>query len=231
MTNLTTAQIARLTAEITGDAPRGSATKDAAIKRFRDARAENIIGAASFEEAIDFLRIALDAKPEAPNGDQLPVIDTSDLAEAAAALEAEDKAAEEADRIAEKMVAAKRLHDAAATSRRAALRAIEAASPAPAEKPKREAKAKADKALGKRAAILAAAEAGELPAAPDFSAETHKRFRGKLAEVIALVEAGDIAGLEAYQINPVSSSPKAIAKYRDLAVIALKARAAKGKAA
>ena len=87
-------------------------------------------------------------------------------------------------------------------------------------------KAEASKEPGKRAAILAAAERGELPSPPDFSAETHKRFRGKLAEVVALAEAGNVAGLEAFPINPISSSPKAIAKYRDLAVIALKARGA-----
>ncbi len=87
--------------------------------------------------------------------------------------------------------------------------------------------AKADKpATGKRAAILEAAQRGEVPAAPDFSANTHKPFRKKLEAVVAMVEAGDIAGLEAFAINPVSSSPKAIAKYRDLAVIALKARKA-----
>ncbi|XAI96329.1 hypothetical protein [Microcystis phage Mae-JY30] len=86
---------------------------------------------------------------------------------------------------------------------------------------------KADKpATGKRAAILEAAQRGEVPAAPDFSANTHKPFRKKLEAVVAMVEAGDIAGLEAFAINPVSSSPKAIAKYRDLAVIALKAQAA-----
>jgi hypothetical protein len=81
------------------------------------------------------------------------------------------------------------------------------------------------KNLGQRAAILAAAESGKLPAAPDFSAETHKRFRAKLAEVVALVKAGDIAKLQRYKINPVSTSPRAIARYRDLAVIALKAKA------
>lgn len=80
---------------------------------------------------------------------------------------------------------------------------------------------------GKRAAILEAAQRGDLPAAPDFSAETHKRFRAKLAEIVAAAEAGDIAKLKAFTINPVSSSPKAMAKYRDLAVIALEARAAK----
>lgn len=80
------------------------------------------------------------------------------------------------------------------------------------------------KAGGRAAAILKAAQRGELPAAPDFSAETHKRFRGKLAQLVALVEAGDVAGLKALEIKAYSSSPKAMARYRDLAVIAIEAR-------
>lgn len=70
-----------------------------------------------------------------------------------------------------------------------------------------------------------------MPAAPDFSAATHVRFLKKHAELVALVEAGDLKGLRGYQINPISSSPKALAKYRDLAIIALEAqrKAAKAK--
>ncbi|MFO0271536.1 MAG: hypothetical protein ACK53W_13495 [Gemmatimonadota bacterium] len=79
---------------------------------------------------------------------------------------------------------------------------------------------------GRRAAVQAAASAGVLPAAPDFSAETHKRWRGKLAAVVAMVEAGDVDGLRALEIPTYSTSPKAIARYRDLAVAALTARAA-----
>jgi hypothetical protein len=78
--------------------------------------------------------------------------------------------------------------------------------------------------LGKRAAIEAAAREGKLPEPPDFSAETHKRFRNKLASVVELAKAGDLRGLRAFEINPVSSSPKAIARYRDLCIIALEAR-------
>ncbi|WP_412506792.1 DUF3489 domain-containing protein [Roseovarius sp. SYSU LYC5161] len=71
MTRLTTSQISRLTAEITGTGPKGASMKEAAATRFRkvlaeaigqmnaDARADNILGAASFDEAADFLRIAL----------------------------------------------------------------------------------------------------------------------------------------------------------------------------
>lgn len=114
---------------------------------------------------------------------------------------------------------------------KAALRLVEASAPAATEKPKRERKAAAEPKVGKRAEVLEAAKRGEMPTAPDFTANTHKPFRKKLEAVVALVEAGDIAALRAFEIKPVSSSPKAIAKYRDLAVIALEARAAKGAAA
>ena len=76
-----------------------------------------------------------------------------------------------------------------------------------------------------RKALEASAHAGELPAVPDFSAATHKRFRKLLAEVVALVEAGDIAALRAFEIKTVSTSPKTVARYRDLAVMTLEARA------
>ena len=79
--------------------------------------------------------------------------------------------------------------------------------------------------IGKRQAILDQAQTGALPQVPDFSEPTHARFRAKLAQIVALAEAGDIAGLQAFEINPVSSSPKAIARYRDLCVIAITARA------
>ena len=79
--------------------------------------------------------------------------------------------------------------------------------------------------IGKRQAILDQAQTGALPQPPDFSKPTHARFRAKLAQIVALAEAGDIAGLQAFEINPVSSSPKAMARYRDLCVIAITARA------
>lgn len=94
-----------------------------------------------------------------------------------------------------------------------------------AEKPAKEAAPKAERApAGKRAEALASAQAGTLPTPPDFSAETHARFRKKLAELTALVDAGDIEALKAFPTNPISSSPKALDKYRNLAVIALEAK-------
>jgi hypothetical protein len=74
-------------------------------------------------------------------------------------------------------------------------------------------------------ALEAGARAGNLPQPPDFGAATHARFRGKLARLADLAAAGDVEALRAFEINPVSSSPKAMARYRDLCVIALEARA------
>ncbi len=94
--------------------------------------------------------------------------------------------------------------------------------PAPVEEPK----ATPAPLIGKRQAVVDLAQSGTLPTAPDFSKPTHARFRVKLAQIVALAEAGDIAALLAFEINPVSSSPKAMARYRDLCVIAITARAA-----
>lgn len=78
---------------------------------------------------------------------------------------------------------------------------------------------------GRRAEIAENAAKGILPPVPDFSAETHRRFRAKLAEIVKLVEAGNVAALKALEIKPYSSSPKALDRYRNLAVQAIEARA------
>lgn len=98
-------------------------------------------------------------------------------------------------------------------------------------KPAKAPKAAAPEKHGKRAEIQASAEAGNLPAKPDFSAPTHARFRKRLDEIAALVEKGDIKALKAFPINPISSSPKAMDKYRNLAVIALEAQRKAAKSA
>jgi hypothetical protein len=98
------------------------------------------------------------------------------------------------------------------------------AAPAPASSaPEAE---KAGEALPQQvaAAIEQAARGGTLPTPPDFSAATHARFLAKLAKLVAMAEAGDAEGLKAVAINPVSTSPRAMARYRDLAVIAIEAR-------
>jgi len=68
------------------------------------------------------------------------------------------------------------------------------------------------------------ARQGELPPPPDFSAPTHARFRAKLAALVELAGKADANGLRVISINPASSSPKALARYRDLAVLAIEAR-------
>lgn len=68
------------------------------------------------------------------------------------------------------------------------------------------------------------ARQGELPPPPDFSAPTHARFRAKLAALVELAGKADATCLRAISINPVSSSPKALARYRDLAVLAIEAQ-------
>jgi hypothetical protein len=83
------------------------------------------------------------------------------------------------------------------------------------------------KPFGKRAAIIAAAQAGKLPPVPDFSAATHTRFRPKLEEVVALAKASDLKGLRAFKYEGfMSTSPRAIMRYRDLCIIALSAKQA-----
>jgi hypothetical protein len=87
--------------------------------------------------------------------------------------------------------------------------------------------AKTAEAKRRRRAAVAAleeAKAGILPPQPDFSASPHARFRNKLEGLIALAEKGNAEALKAITINPVSSSPRALARFRDLCVIALEAR-------
>ena len=106
---------------------------------------------------------------------------------------------------------------------------LEYGNPEPAGEPikaaEEEPKAAPTPVVGKRQAVLDQAQTGALPPAPDFSKPTHARFRVKLAQIVALAEVGYIAGLQAFEINPVSSSPKAMTRYRDLCVIAITARA------
>lgn len=96
-------------------------------------------------------------------------------------------------------------------------------APKAAEAPRAEPKPRAKG--GKRAEAEAAAAAGIMPTPPDFSAATHAPHRKVHAEIVALAEAGDIAALKAWEHKPYSSSQKSLARYRDLAVMALEARA------
>jgi hypothetical protein len=65
------------------------------------------------------------------------------------------------------------------------------------------------------------ATSGDPLAPPDFSAKTHERYRPKLAALVALVQARDVNGLKQFHVNPTSTSPKALMRYRDSALAAL----------
>jgi hypothetical protein len=76
--------------------------------------------------------------------------------------------------------------------------------------------------------LLASAQAGVLPTPPDASAPSWdcNVYGGRLARMVAMADAGDIAGLEAVKLPTYDSKFVAMARFRNLAVIALKARAA-----
>ncbi len=202
-------EVSKLTAVITGGGFKRANSKDAAIARYLKVAAEagvrtpeKYIGADYDYETAEHVLFELKKGGFKGNGAHASIPEVQ-----AASPKAEDAEA------------AMQAEAEATTKPRQRKASKPAAAPAPKAEPAKPAKAPA----GQRAKIAADAANGIVPAAPDFSAETHKRFRPKLAQVVALVAAKDIAGLEAFEINPVSSSPKAIAKFRDLAVIALKA--------
>lgn len=79
--------------------------------------------------------------------------------------------------------------------------------------------AKADRPLSRRAQIAADAEAAKLPPAPDWSKRTH--YRAQYAELVALVKEGNVRALEKLELPTTITQ---LSHYRDLAVIALKAK-------
>lgn len=104
------------------------------------------------------------------------------------------------------------------------------ANASPAQKPQ-PAKAAAKRKAGERSrydwnAAREKAAKGVVPAAPDFTANTHRYYRPVLAEVVKLAKAGDLKGLQAYRVKGASSSPRAVKNYREVAIAALKAKAA-----
>ena len=71
----------------------------------------------------------------------------------------------------------------------------------------------------------AAAKNGTLPKAPDFSAETHARFRPALAEVAKMAKAKDVAGLKKFKFDGfMGSSARSIMRYRGICIAALQAK-------
>lgn len=70
-----------------------------------------------------------------------------------------------------------------------------------------------------------AAKNGTMPKVPDFSADTHTRFRPSLAEVEKMAKAKDLDGLRKFRWKgALTSSPKAIMRYRAICMTALQAK-------
>lgn len=70
----------------------------------------------------------------------------------------------------------------------------------------------------------AGAAEGKVPAFPDFSAPTHAPFKATIEALDAAAKAKDVAALKAIEINPTSSTPKALDRYRNIVVKALSAK-------
>jgi len=75
------------------------------------------------------------------------------------------------------------------------------------------------------AALYRAAAAGQMPTPPDFSKPSYAPDRKRLAELVALAEAGDIAALRAHAIKVYFSASLELDRYRHRAILALEARA------
>lgn len=108
---------------------------------------------------------------------------------------------------------------------------VVATKPAKTPKAKKSPAAKPAPASGARArfdwnAAQEAAAKGSIPAPPDFSADTHAPYRKVLGDVHAAAKAGDAAALRKIKVNPTSSSPKAVERYRLICLDALKAKKA-----
>lgn len=71
------------------------------------------------------------------------------------------------------------------------------------------------------------AKKGILPPTPDFSANTHKCYRPHLADAVKAAKDGNIAALKKVPVTRDDGSPKIIGRYRDLCIIAIKAKDAK----
>ena len=66
---------------------------------------------------------------------------------------------------------------------------------------------------------------GVMPIPPDFSKPSYAPDRKRLAELVALAEAGDAASLRAYGIRVFYTGAQALDRYRHKAIIAIEARA------
>ena len=77
----------------------------------------------------------------------------------------------------------------------------------------------------KNADLYMRAATGEMPTPPDFSPASYAPDRKRLAELVALAEAGDVAGLRAYSVRVYYSAALELDRYRHRAILALEAKA------
>lgn len=75
----------------------------------------------------------------------------------------------------------------------------------------------------RHADVLAAAQRGVVPDAPDFSFAAHKPYLKDHARLVAMVANRDVAGLRAYPAKEYNSIVRALGRYRDTALVALTA--------
>jgi hypothetical protein len=134
------------------------------------------------------------------------------------------------DALREQLNASIKAADEAARKKAAAFKNGKAASPV-SSKPERKAKPAGnggpprDRARFDWKGAEEAAKRGKMPGKLDFSADTHTRFRPALAEVEKLAAAKNVKGLKNYEWPGfVSSSPKAILRWRDICVTALSSK-------
>lgn len=80
-----------------------------------------------------------------------------------------------------------------------------------------------DRTLGKRAQAEADARAGIMPDKMTLL-PADKRYQKFVDALHDMADKGDAAGLRAYEIKTYSSTPKRMAKWRDLAVLAIEAK-------
>jgi hypothetical protein len=70
-----------------------------------------------------------------------------------------------------------------------------------------------------------------MPTPPDFSKPSCACDRGRLADLVKLAKAGDVAALKAYGIRVFYSGAQALDRYRHRAILAIEARQASRAAA
>jgi hypothetical protein len=107
---------------------------------------------------------------------------------------------------------------------------IKAAKPTPKQKALTDSTSFRAKPLGIRAQSDADAASGNMPPKLAFTHAGNARYQKKVDALNAAAARGDVKALNAVEIEPYSSSPKRMIRWRDLAIIAIRAKAKAAKA-